>query len=77
MHWKLVAESSELHLTLNRAHKAHFSNSKYATKKQDILSEKQEIGMGLKSVSLRPKAVMFTPMLFASSFRGLLNVAGA
>ena len=32
-HWKLVAESSEFHLTLSRAHltyRAHFYNSKYA-----------------------------------------------
>ena len=40
-----------------------FSNSEYA-KKRDILSEKRESGMPLKkSVSLRPKAVMLTPMM--------------
>ena len=33
--WKLVAESSEFHFTLGRG---HFSNSKYA-KKRDILSK--------------------------------------
>ena len=37
------------------------SSSKYA-KKRDILSEKRESGMALKSLSLRPKAVMLTPM---------------
>ena len=31
-HWKLVNESSEFHFTLSRAHRAHFSNSKYAKK---------------------------------------------
>ena len=50
------------HLTLSRAHRAHFSNSKYAKKKRDILSEKRESGMVLNKVSLRPKAVMLTPM---------------
>ena len=34
-------------------------------KKRDILSENQESGIALKSVSLRPKAVMLTPMKFA------------
>ena len=57
-HGKLVAESSEFHFTLSRAHRAHFSNSKYA-KKRDILSEKRD---DAKSVSLRQKAVMLTPM---------------
>ena len=41
--WKQVAESSEFHWTLSRAPRAHFSNSKYA-KKRDILSEKRESG---------------------------------
>ena len=31
-HWKLVAGSSEFHLTLKRAHRVHFSNSKYSKK---------------------------------------------
>ena len=31
-HGKLVAESSEFHLTLKRADRVHFSNSKYAKK---------------------------------------------
>ena len=47
-HGKLVAESSEFHLTLSRAHKGLFSNSKYAKKKRDILSEKRESGIALK-----------------------------
>ena len=71
---KLVAESSEFHLTLSRAHRAPFSNSKYA-KKRDILSEKQESGMALKSVSLCPKAVMLTPTLFALQSSLFENVA--
>ena len=36
----------------------------YAKKSGDILSEKRESGMALKSVSLRPKAVLLTPMLY-------------
>ena len=35
-HWKLVVESSEFHLTLERAHRVYFFNSKYAKKKRDI-----------------------------------------
>ena len=35
-HWKLVAESSEFHLTLKRANSVNFSNSKYPPKKRDI-----------------------------------------
>ena len=61
-HWKLVAESSELHLTLSRAHLERIlSNSKYA-KKRDILSKKRESWMTLKNVSIPPKAVLLTPM---------------
>ena len=56
---KLVAESSEFHLTLSRAHKAHFFPTRNTQKKRDILSEKRESGIALKkSVSLRPKAVL-------------------
>ena len=56
--------SSEFHLTLSRAPLERiFSNSKYAKKKRDILSEKRESGKALKNVSLRPKAVMLTPMI--------------
>ena len=58
---KLVAESSEFHLTLRRERRAHFSQLEIR-KKRDILSEKRESGMALKSLSLRPKAVMLTPM---------------
>ena len=46
---------------LNRVPKAHFSNSNMA-KKWDVLSKTWESGMALKSVSLRPKAVMLTPI---------------
>ena len=48
----LVTESFEFNLTLSRAHRAHFSNSKYA-KKRDMLSEKRESRMALISVSLK------------------------
>ena len=62
-HWKLVAESSEFHLTLSReSHRANFFQLEIGKKKRDILSEKRESGMALKSVNLRPKAVMLTPM---------------
>ena len=54
-HGKLVAESSEFHMTLSRAHKAHFSNSKYA-KKRDILSEKRESGKALKKHEFTPES---------------------
>ena len=61
-HWKLAAESSEFHLTLSRAYRAHFFQFEIL-KKRDILSEKRESGMVLKkSVSLHPKALMLTPM---------------
>ena len=35
-HWKLVAESSELHLTLKRAHRMHFFQIEIRQKKRDI-----------------------------------------
>ena len=38
-HWKLVAESSEFHLTLSRAHRAHFSQLEIRKKKRNISSE--------------------------------------
>ena len=55
MHWKLVAESSEFHLTPIRAHRAPFSNYKYE-KKRDILSEKGESGMALKRREFTPES---------------------
>ena len=58
-HCKLVGDSSEFHLTLNRAFVFQLEIRK---KKRDILSEKRESGMALKSASLRPKAVMLTRM---------------
>ena len=61
-HWKLVAESSEFHFTLSRVRRAHFFQLEIRTKKQDILSENRESGMTQKSVSLRLKAVVLTPM---------------
>ena len=44
---------SEFHLTLKRA---HFSSSKYAKKKRDILSEKRESGMALKKREFTPES---------------------
>ena len=60
----MVAESSELNSMLSRAHiyRVHFFQLEIPRKKQDILSEKRESGMVLKSVSLRPKSVVLTPM---------------
>ena len=55
-HGQLVAESSEFHLMLSRAHKAHISNSKYAKEKRDILSEKRESGTALKKRAFTPES---------------------
>ena len=52
---KLVAESSEFYLTLDAAHRALFSSSKYA-KNRDILSEKPESGMALKKGEFTPES---------------------
>ena len=42
-HGKLVAESSEFHLTLSRAHRAHLIvPTRNTQNKRDILSEKRE-----------------------------------
>ena len=56
-HWKLVAELSEFHFTLSRV---HFFQLEIRKKKRNILSEKRENRMALKSLSLFPKAVMLT-----------------
>ena len=55
-HWELVAESSEFHLTLNRAPKAHFFQLEIRQKKRDILSEKRESGMVLKKCEFTPES---------------------
>ena len=55
-HWKLVAESSEFHLTLKRAHRAHFFQPEIRKKKRDILSEKRESGMALKKREFIPES---------------------
>ena len=55
-HWKLVAESSEFHLTLSRAHRAHFFQLEISKKKRDILSEKRESGMALKKREFTPES---------------------
>ena len=55
-HWKLVAESSEFHLMLSRAHRAHFPQLKMRKKKRDILSEKRERWMALKKREFTPES---------------------
>ena len=55
-HWKLVAETSEFHLTLKRAHRMHFFQLKIRQKKRDILSEKRESGMALKKREFTPES---------------------
>ena len=54
-HWNLVAESSSIPLDAEQraSNRAHFSNSKYA-KKRDILSEKRESGMVQKKCEFTP-----------------------
>ena len=54
--WKLVAESSEFHLTLKRAHRVHFFQTSNTPKKRDILSEKRESGMALKKREFTPES---------------------
>ena len=51
----MVAESSEFHLTLKRAHRVHFFN-RNTPKKRDILSEKRESGMALKNREFTPES---------------------
>ena len=65
----MVAESYEFDFTLSRVHRAHFFQLKIRKKKRDILSEKRESGMALKSVSLRPNAVVLTPMPFMTTIQ--------
>ena len=55
-HWKLVAESSEFHLTLKRVHRVHFFQLEIRKKKRDILSEKRESGMALKKLEFTPES---------------------
>ena len=55
-HWKLVAESSEFHLTLKRALRVHFFPTRNTQKKRDILSEKRESGMALKKREFTPES---------------------
>ena len=56
-HWKLVAESSEFHLELKRV---HFFQLEIRQKKAGHKSEKRDGAK--KSLSLRPKEVLLTPM---------------
>ena len=63
-HLKLVAESSEFHLTLSRAHRAHFFPTRNTAIKRDILSEKREIGMALKMCEFTPESGNFDTYAF-------------
>ena len=55
-HWKLVAESSEFHLMLKRAHRVHFFQLEIRQKSGNILSEKRESGMALKKQEFTPES---------------------
>ena len=55
-HWKLVAESSEFHLTLGRPHIAHCLQLEIRQRKRDNLSEKRESGMVLKKLEFTPES---------------------
>ena len=62
-HGKMVAESSEFHLTLTRAHTIAFFPTGNTKKKAGHFMWKAGKRDGAKkSVSLRPKAVVLTPM---------------
>ena len=62
-HGKLVAESSEFHLTLQRAQMAHFFPIRNTPKKAGHFKRKAGKRDGAKkTVSLRPKAVLLTTM---------------
>ena len=52
----MVAESSEFHLKLSRAHRVHFFQQEIPRKKRDILSEKRESGMVLKKLEFTPES---------------------
>ena len=54
-----MAESSEYHLTPNRAHRTHFFQLEIRRKKRDILSEKLENGMVLKKREFTPESGNF------------------
>ena len=53
---KLVAESSEFHLMLNRAHRAPFSQLEIRKKSGTFLSGKWESGMALKKLEFMPES---------------------
>ena len=65
-HWKPIAESSEFHLTLRRAHRAPFfpTRNMYTQKAGHFKRKAGKRDGAKKSVSLRPKAVMLTPMVY-------------
>ena len=49
-------QSSKFHLTLSRAHRAHFFLTRNMQNKRDILSEKRESGMALKKLEFTPES---------------------
>ena len=51
-----MAESSDFHLTLNRAHISHFVPTRNTQKKGDTLSGKRESGMVLKKCEFTPES---------------------
>ncbi len=52
----MVAESSEFHLTLSRAHRAHFFQLEIRKTKRDILSGKRESRMALTKREFTPES---------------------
>ena len=52
----MVAESSEFHLAMSRAHRVHFFKLEIPRKKRDILSEKRESRMVLKKSEFTPES---------------------
>ena len=55
-HWKLVAESSEFHMTQSRSRRAHFFQFEIRTEKRDISSQKRESEMVLKKLEFTPES---------------------
>ena len=72
-HGKLVAESSEFHLTLSRAHKAHSFPTRNTQKKRDIISEKRESGIALKKREFTPESGTVDTYELPSCFTSLTH----
>ena len=60
-------------MTPIRAHRSHFFQLLIRKEKRDILGEKRDDAK--KSVSLRPKAVMLTPMQYIKTLYSVINDA--